>query len=245
MIPKIINYCWFGNQPLPQNVKENIKTWRKYCPDYKIIQWNEKNFDVDSNLYTKQAYDRKKFAFVSDVARLRAVEDVGGIYFDTDVILLRSIDDILEHKSFFCLEEPGRINTGLGFGAEKNNILVNELLKNYDNQMFFDGRRENSKTCVDFLSPFFYRMGLEDKNKTQKLNETVVFSTEYFAPKNFLNGKMNITEKTYAVHAYEATWKEKTLSSRILLFIKKKIHIVIDSLFGAGSYRKIKKILKR
>src|SRR5699024_3155952 len=125
MIPKIIHYCWFGGNPLPEKEQKCIASWRKYCPDYEIIEWNENNFDINQNMYIKQAADEKRWAFVSDFARLDVIYRFGGIYLDTDVEIIRNLDPLLRNKAFVGIDnvtgEEYSINTGLGFGAEKKN----------------------------------------------------------------------------------------------------------------------------
>lgn len=110
MIPKIIHYCWFGGGPKPKSVEKYIRSWKKYCSDYEIIEWNEDNFDISSSpLYVKQAYAAKKWAFVSDYARLKVVFECGGIYFDTDVQVIKNIDTLLQYDTFFGFENCGVI----------------------------------------------------------------------------------------------------------------------------------------
>ena len=117
-IPKVLHYCWFGGAPKPKNIQNCIRSWKKYCPDYEIIEWNEQNFDVSQSLYTRQAYDARRWAFVADYARLKILYEQGGIYMDTDVELLRSLDDLLVYPAFFGFQHNNEVATGLGFGAE-------------------------------------------------------------------------------------------------------------------------------
>lgn len=117
-IPKVLHYCWFGGAPKPKNIQNCIRSWKKYCPDYKIIEWNEQNFDVSQSLYTRQAYDARRWAFVADYARLKILYEQGGIYMDTDVELLRPLDDLLAYPAFFGFQHNNEVATGLGFGAE-------------------------------------------------------------------------------------------------------------------------------
>ncbi len=133
MIPKIIHYCWFGGNEKPKLAKKCIESWKKFCPDYEIVEWNEQNVDVNMNAYTKMCYENKKFAFLTDYVRLLVVEKHGGIYFDTDVELLCSFDDMLDNDAFFGFENPEYVNTGVGFGAEKGNLLVTQMLEEYTN----------------------------------------------------------------------------------------------------------------
>lgn len=124
MIPKKIHYCWFGRNPLPELAVRCIESWKKYCPDYEIIEWNEDNYDINKISYVKEAYQARKWAFVTDYVRLDVVNQYGGIYLDTDVELLKSLDPLLKYKSFFGMEEGKFIATGLGFGAEKGTKIL-------------------------------------------------------------------------------------------------------------------------
>ena len=130
-IPKVIHYCWFGKGEMPKIAKKCIKSWEKYCPDYEIICHNEDNFDLSQNRYMREAYEEIKWAFVSDFARLKIIYDNGGIYLDTDVELIKPIDDLLENKGFMGFDEKGIDATGLGNGAEKGNEIIGEFLKDY------------------------------------------------------------------------------------------------------------------
>ena len=140
MIPRTIHYCWFGPEPLPKRVKKCIRSWEKLCPDYQIVRWNEQNFDIHYNQFTKDAYEAGKWAFVSDVARLYIIYHHGGIYLDTDVELLKPLDSFLAQKAFMGVEYNGLIATGLGFGAEKHVEVIKELLDEYD-RVRFDASR--------------------------------------------------------------------------------------------------------
>lgn len=147
MIPKIIHYCWFGGQPKPEMVLKCIESWKKYCPDWEIIEWNESNFDVSSHPYMKEAYERKMWAFVSDVARLLLVYNYGGIYLDTDVELHESLNELLIERAFFAFESDVYINTGVGFGCEKGHKSVETMLHYYDKRNFIKNGKINTKPC--------------------------------------------------------------------------------------------------
>ena len=136
MIPKIIHYCWFGQKKLPKDIIKYIDSWKKYCPDYKIIEWNEKNFDINTNQWTKQAYESGKYAFVSDYVRLNAMYEYGGIYFDTDIELIKNIDNFLDCKVLLGFEgNDSAIGTGM-MGFEKGNNFLKELLEEYKYKKF-------------------------------------------------------------------------------------------------------------
>ena len=141
-IPKVIHYCWFGKGEMPKIAQKCIKSWKKYCPDYEIICHNEENFDISQNRYMKEAYDAKKWAFVSDFVRLKVIYDHGGVYLDTDVELLKPLDPLLECRGFMGFDEKGIVATGLGFGAERGNEIVGAFLKDYEDIPFIlpDGR---------------------------------------------------------------------------------------------------------
>lgn len=147
MIPKIIHYCWFGGNPKPEIIKKCMATWEKYCPDWEVREWNEENFDVSAMPYTQEAYEAKKWAFVSDVARLYAVYECGGIYMDTDVELLQSIDYLCQYDAVFAFESDLNINTGMGFGASKNHGAVENMLKAYEGVHFLKRGKLDLSTC--------------------------------------------------------------------------------------------------
>lgn len=129
MIPKVIHYCWFGRNEKPELIKRCIDSWKKFCPDFQIIEWNEDNFDINAYEYTKQAYLAKKWAFVSDFARLKIVYENGGVYLDTDVELKQGLDNLLQYDAWFAQDDIRYINTGLGFGANKGNLLLKRMIE--------------------------------------------------------------------------------------------------------------------
>lgn len=136
MIPKIIHYCWFGRGPKPAVFEKCLASWKRYLPDFQIIEWNEENTGLDSCQFLRDAYDHKKWAFVSDVVRLQTVYRMGGIYMDTDVELFQSLEDYLEYDAFFFFQNHSQINTGMGFGACAQNPLVAEMLTDYERETF-------------------------------------------------------------------------------------------------------------
>ena len=139
MVPKIIHYCWFGGKSLPDEAKEYIESWKKYCPDTEIVEWNESNFDINCCQYVKEAFDAKKWAFVSDYARFYVLYKYGGMYFDTDVEMIKPIDDIVSNGAFMGIEAGRKVFVapGLGIGAEAGNEIFREILDYYENQTFY------------------------------------------------------------------------------------------------------------
>lgn len=239
MIPKKIHYCWFGHNPLPETAKKCIESWKKYFPDYEIIEWNESNFNINYNKYTEEAYKNKKYAYVADVARLYIIYNNGGIYFDVDVEVIKSYDKILNNAAFFGLEKEKYLNTGLGFGAQKKCKIVKDLLDDYKNRNFTmpDGKL-NLTPCPAINSKIFLKDGFTLNNKIQVINDIAIYPIEYFNPLDDTIGKLNITKNTHSIHWYAKSWvpKKQLIRSKILKPFRK--------LIGVNNYSKIKKILK-
>ncbi len=210
-IPKCIHYCWFGEKPLPKLAKRCIASWKKYCPDYEIIEWNEKNFDVNAVLYTQQAYYAKKYAFVSDYARFWILEKYGGIYMDTDVELISSMDDILQRGAYIGCEQDAdegiTLNPGLGIAAEPHNKMIKELLAGYQERKFIhsDGNL-NLITIVQYTTETFKKYGLQELAGIQMVGDFTIYPREYFSPQHYRTGKLEITPKTHSIHYYSASW---------------------------------------
>lgn len=217
MIPKIINYCWFGRNPLPKLAQKCIRSWKKYCPDYEIIQWNEDNFDISAApLYVRQAYEAKKWAFVTDYVRLWAVYNHGGIYLDTDVELIKKLEPLLCHQAYFGFEDGMNVNTGLGFGAVKGNALVLEIMKDYEG-VSFGIPGETMVACPKMNTRIFLRHGLVQENRKQFLDgDILILPTEYLCPKSMIDGIIRKTQNTYSIHHYDSSWitEEQQLARR-------------------------------
>ena len=224
MIPKIIHYCWFGGNPKSELINKCIVSWRKYCPDYVIKEWNETNFTTD-NLYFNQALDKKKWSFASDYARLEIIYREGGIYLDTDVELIKSPDFLLDFECFVGTER-GReysINTGLGFGAESNHKMLKEMICEYKNISFEkkDGTYDETP-CPVRNTCSFKRSGYDTADKIILINNAAVLPPEYLSPKNYLTREVNITPNTVSIHHYDGGWLNS--KSKILLKIKEKLN---------------------
>ena len=206
-IPKVIHYCWFGKGKMPKLAKKCIKSWKKYCPDYEFVLHTEDNFDLTQNRYMREAYEAGKWAFVSDYARLKIIYDNGGIYLDTDVEIIKPIDDLLLTKGFMGFDEKGIVATGLGFGAEKGNKIVYVFLKDYDDIPFVlpDGSYDLTP-CPDRNTEALKRLGMDIKNTSQTFMDITFLPDEYLCPMNYYTGKKTITENTYSIHHYSASW---------------------------------------
>ena len=209
MIPKTIHYCWFGRNPKSTLVKRCIASWKKYCPDYEIIEWNEDNFNLDCAPYVREAYDAKRWAFVTDYVRLKIICDQGGIYLDTDVEVIRSFDDLLGDAAFFGLEDTGSIATGLGFGAERGNPVVAAMLRDYDGVHF---RREDGSfdmtTCpMRNTGSIAHLLPTElSKRQITSITGAVIYPQEWFCPLSADGSRMRKTANTHSIHWYSATW---------------------------------------
>lgn len=237
-IPKIIHYCWFGKKEKPKNIYKYIKTWQKYLKDYQIIEWNEDNFNLDYCKYVRQAYDNKKYAFVSDVTRLYALKTYGGIYLDTDVEVVKPFDDLLENNLYNCIfgfEEKNYIATSF-MAASVNNPFISQFLSLYEKEEFIlsDGS-VNTVTNVSRLTELLISKGLQRNGEYQILeNETAVFSKEYFSPYDYINCINNKTDKTYTIHYFEVSWLPFTVR------IKKHFKKVFVLLFGKSKMEKLR-----
>ena len=206
-IPKVIHYCWFGKGKMPKLAKKCIKSWKKYCPDYEFFLHTEDNFDLTQNRYMREAYEAGKWAFVSDYARLKIIYDNGGIYLDTDVELIKPVDDLVKLGGFMGFDEKGIVATGLGFGAEKGNKIVSEFLKDYDDIPFIlpDGSFDLTP-CPDRNTEALKRLGMDTQNKNQTFMDVTFLPDEYLCPMDYYTGKKTITDKTYSIHHYSASW---------------------------------------
>lgn len=210
MIPKKIHYCWLGGNPLPESAKKCIRSWKKYCPDYEIIEWNETNYDFTKNRYMKEAFEEKKWAFVSDFARLDIIYQHGGIYLDVDVELVRSYDDLLCNKGFAGFEDEHYIASGLGFGAEAGNPLIKKLMDSYESLSFLnpDGSL-NMIASPELNTEVLAEEGFVLDGSMQVIDGFRILPTEYLCPKSFNDGIIRKTKNTYSIHHYDASWFDK------------------------------------
>lgn len=231
MIPKKIHYCWFGRNPMPEKYVKYIESWKKKFKDYEIIEWNESNFDINSNLYIQQAYKAKKWAFVSDFARFKILYEQGGIYFDTDVEVIKDMTEIIQRGPFMGTEikvlgekkQYYYVAPGLGLAAEAGMPFLKELIDEYNKLEFFneDGSL-NQTTIVKYTTDLLCKKGYDiTKNEIQNVAGFLVYPPEYFNPLDEKNGKLNITKHTYSIHWYAASWhtsseKRKNLLKKLL-----------------------------
>ena len=219
-IPKIIHYCWFGGKELPESAKKCIASWKKFCPDYEIIEWNESNCDLDCCAYVREAYDAKKWAFITDVIRLQVLVRHGGIYMDTDVEVVKPLDDMLAYRAVSGFEKETQVPTGL-MACEKEHPFFVELLHDYDDAHFVrsDGSYDLT-TNVKRITDLCVKHGLQLNNTLQTVNGFTLFPKEYFCPKDYDCGTYTLTENTYAIHHFDGSWLPD--EDRLALELKRK-----------------------
>lgn len=205
-IPKIIHYCWFGRNPLPELAQKCIESWKKYCPDYEIMEWNEDNFPLDFNDYVKEAYEAKKWAFVSDVARLYALVNYGGIYMDTDVEVLKPLDEFLSLDAFSGFESSGYIPTGI-MASKKEHPTFVELLNDYNGVHFVkeDGTLDLT-TNVIRITNVCLKYGLVLNGERQTVAGFTFMPCDYFCPKDYNTKELHLTENSYTIHHFDGSW---------------------------------------
>jgi len=231
-IPKVIHYCWFGKGKMPKLAEKCLNSWKKFCPDYKIVCWNEENFDVTENRYACEAYEAKKWAFVSDYVRLKVLYNEGGIYLDTDVELIKPLDDLICDRGYMGFDDNGIISTGLGFACEKGNELVGKLLKDYEDIPFVlpDGSFDITP-CPIRNTKTMEGLGFDTSCKDQIFMGIHMLPEDYLCPMKYYTGKKVITKNTYSIHHFCASWTSKT--SKRTLFIKRIIGVKLyDKLYG-------------
>lgn len=234
MIPKIIHYCWFGGSELSKEAKKYIETWRSICPEYRIIEWNETNFNVDIIPYVKEAYEQRKWAFVSDYVRLYALKKYGGIYFDTDVEMIKSLDIFLNNKAFIGAESKYSICTAV-IGAEKGATFIDELMSLYDDLHFVNEQgvdlTPNSQRIFEYLKNTY---DYKETNTPVKWENCTLYPKDYFSPINCYTYKQEITKNTYCIHRFAGTWKnEKEVFSN-------KLKALVTRIIGEDCRRMLK-----
>ena len=215
IIPKKIHYCWFGKNKVPDEYLKYMETWKKYCPDYEIIRWDEQNYDVMKNDYLRQAYNNEKWAFVSDYARVDVVYQYGGVYLDTDVELVKNFDEFLKWDMFCGFESTKYIAWGLGFGAVRGHEILQEVLKVYEQMDFIrsDGTL-NLVKCPIIQSSVMSEYGFVLDGTPQEIGNVAVYPKEFFSPYSYAKCFGRITSNTHSIHHYSASWMEKEKKSK-------------------------------
>ena len=235
MIPKKIHYCWFGRNPKPKLAEKCIASWKKYCPDYEIIEWNEDNFDVNMNGYTRMCYAEKKYAFLSDYVRLLVVAEHGGIYFDTDVELIKCPDELLQFDAFYGFENAEYVATGLGFGAVPHHPTIEAMKEQYLQLSADEAGHFQMIGCprlnTDALVPF----GVIKNGCRQNVAGAEILPVDYLNPYDDPTGRLNKTANTVSIHWYSKSW----LSKRKIL--RSKITQPLHRIFGVDAFKRFRK----
>ena len=219
-IPKVIHYCWFGRSALPPLAHKCIASWQKFLPDYEIRQWNEDNFDVHQAPYVDEAYRLKRYAHVSDYARFWILYHHGGIYFDTDVEVVRPLDDLIAKGSFAGFECPegsamdnpnGDMNPGLGIAVPPHHPFFRTMLNYYNHHHYVRWNGKNSGNITEKATRFLdYQHQQQLEGGVVRVSELYIYPIEYFCPMNYYTGQMNITPNTRTIHHYMASWVTTT-----------------------------------
>ncbi len=206
-IPKKLHYMWLGGNPIPEKLQKCLDSWKKYCPDYEIIEWNESNYDISKHPYMKQAYDSKAFGFVPDYARLEILYNEGGLYLDTDVELKRNIDDLLYQEAFCGVEKWQIINFGGLSGSVKGHPMTKKFLDARKDIMFIDSNgKQNRNTCGFYDTRVAIDDGYKINGETQNINGMNIYAYDYFHPYDYMSGIVNETENTHSIHWFNGGW---------------------------------------
>lgn len=233
MIPKVIHYCWFGNNKKSKEILDYIETWRTICPEYEIVEWNESNFDIHSNKYVEQAYAARKWAFVSDYVRLYAIYNNGGTYMDTDVEVVKSFNPLLEHEGFTGFEIARHPLTGT-MACVKGNSFIKEVLDSYDNREFIkiDGTFDFTTNIIPFRE-MCLEHGFEMNNTLQIVDGFAIYPNDYFCGYDFRKKQVMKTDNTYTIHHFAGSWipKSQKLKRRIRKIVGNKAADKLSNIF--------------
>lgn len=236
MIPKIIHFCWFGGKEKPDLAKKCIESWKKYCPDYEMREWNEESFDISSApIYVQEAFQEKKWAFITDYVRLWAMYQFGGIYMDTDVEVVKPLDPFLQHKGFTGFEDDSHMGTGI-MASEQGLPLMATLLSYYDNRRFIreDGSLDMTTNTVSITNTL-KQMGFEPNGKMQSYEGFAIYPRDYFCPLDDATGKMHKSDNTATIHWFNKSWVSEKQRCR------SKITRIFHRLFGVNCFRFLKR----
>lgn len=235
MIPKRIHYCWFGRGEKPKLAKKCIDSWKRHCPDYEIIEWNEDNFDLDYNGYTRYCYDQEKWAFLSDYVRLVVVAEHGGVYFDTDVELLKRPDELLQSEAFYGFENDTNIATGLGFGAEANHATILAMKAKYDEIKPDEDGVYPMIVCPALNTQALLPFGLVLDGSRQHIAGAEILSSDWLNPYDDPTGRLNKTANTVSVHWYSKSWMSKGT------ILRSKLTKPLHRIFGVDAFKRFRK----
>ncbi len=234
-IPRVIHYFWLGGNEKPESVNKCIESWKKFCPDFEIREWNESNYDVHKHLFMEKAYREQKWAFVVDYGRLDVLYQYGGIYLDTDVEVLKDLSPLCCLKAFKGFENDEHVNDGQGFGCVAGFPFLKEMMACYDGKEpynYINGREEYIES-PQLVTRMLLRHGLRQDGSRQMLDDINIFPVEYFCPLDYETGKLHITENTFSIHHFDGSWHGKNAMKARLLMQR------LNRIFGKTAGKKI------
>lgn len=246
-IPKVIHYCWFGQEPFPQVVEQCMASWKKQMPDYEVIEWNTKNFDVNMCAFTRQAFEAGKYAFVSDYARLHILYNCGGIYLDSDVEVLRSLDPLTIHEAFTGFESKYLLAPWI-LASTKKHSMIKHFLDYYDDRTFIkdNGLYDTTPNTVP-ITEICIEQGLLLNNTAQNIKGLQIYPDHYFCPWKPYENRRCFTEDTYTVHHFAGGWlseEQKKIRNSPLWKIARECGKIVLRLLGIKRYRKLKEVMR-
>lgn len=257
MIPKVIHYCWFGRGEMPKLMKKCVKSWDKFCPGWKVVLWNEDTFDVNSTIWTKQAYEAKKYAFVTDYVRLKALYEQGGVYMDADVELVQPIDRFLEHEAFSGFESADTAPTGI-IAAEAGQQVIKGWLDYYTDRPYLVDGRPNMDPNVSFMTRDLRQRGMKMDDSLQNIDGMVIYPQTWFCPLSVVEIEKKITADTHAIHHFTSTWRtekakkdfarvkwHQTKRYKFLVWLRYLPSRTARKLFGDDAIEGLKKKLRK
>lgn len=228
MIPRIIHYCWFGRSPLPETAQRCIESWHKFMPDWEYVLWNEDNFDVSSYSYSQEAYDAKKYAFVSDVARLKALKENGGIYLDVDFEVYKAFDELLQNVAFAGFEgsKTNPIMMGV-LGSVPDGDWVSRQLERYLDRHFIENGTPDMTTNVRFVTDWMIKQGFLPNGQEQIIGGFHVYPVDYFCPK-LTTGEYRRTDNTFCEQvSLASSWVSPTLKGRLFNLLPPRLKVFL------------------
>lgn len=238
MIPKKIHYCWFGYGEKSELVNKCIASWKKYCPDYEVIEWNEDNFDISQSPYLQWCYEHQKWAFLSDFVRLLVIQQYGGIYFDTDVELLRNMDELIRYDAFYGFENDTNISTGLGFGSKPYHSTINAMVEEYQKIISDENGDFPLIVCPALNTRALIPFGLMLNGKRQSIAGAEILPADFLNPYDDPTGRLIKTKNTISVHWYSKSWLDKKT------ILRSKLTKPFHRLFGVDCFKRLKRMKK-